>query len=77
MKKRLIATSAAARPAAAVCLQIGRDQESFSSRRIDIINLDGLYLLQEVLTNNIGNSFLSQHVIVVRWFIQNQAQRGP
>jgi len=69
--------SATAGPAVPLCLQIGRDEESPPVRRIDIIDLDRLDSLKEILPDDIGDAFLSKHLIIFAWFIQNQAQRGP
>jgi len=70
-------TSATAGPAASSCFQIGRDEESVPGRRIDIIDLNGLYPLKEVLADDIGDAFLGKNLVIFAWFIQNQAQRGP
>jgi len=67
-------TSATAGPAVSLNFQIGRDQKSFSGRRIDIIDLNGLYSLAEVLADDIGDTFLSKNLVIFAWFIQNQAQ---
>jgi len=67
-------TSATAGPAVSLNFQIGRDQKSFSGRRIDIIDLNGLYSLEEVLADDIGDTFLSKNLVIFAWFIQNQAQ---
>jgi hypothetical protein len=70
-------SSATAGPAVSLRFQIGRDEESFPGRRIDIIDLNGLYPLKEVLTNEKSDSLLSKNLVIFAWFIQNQAQRGP
>jgi hypothetical protein len=67
-------TSAAAGPAISLCLQIGRDEEPSPVRRIDIIDLDGLDSLKEVLADDIGDIFLSKHLVIFARFVQNQAQ---
>jgi hypothetical protein len=69
--------SATAGPAVFLRFQIGRDEETFPVRRIDIINLNGLYSLKEVLADDISDTFLSKNLVIFAWFIQNQAQRGP
>jgi hypothetical protein len=43
-------------------------------RRIDKIDLHGLDSLKEVLADDIGDTFVSENLIVFAWFIQNQAQ---
>jgi hypothetical protein len=67
-------TSATAGPAAFSCLQTGRDVKPSPVRRIDKIDLHGLDSLKEVLADDIGDTFLSENLIIFAWFIQNQAQ---
>jgi hypothetical protein len=66
-------TSATAGSAVPLCLQIGRDEESFPVRRIDIIDLNGLDPLKEILADDISYAFLSKNLVIFAWFIQNQA----
>jgi hypothetical protein len=70
-------TSTTAGPAVSLRFQIGRDKESFPGRRIDIIDLNGLYPLKEVLADEKSNPLLTKNLVIFAWFIQNQAQRGP
>ena len=67
-------TSATAGPAVSLRFQIGRDEESFPGRRIDIIDLNGLDSLKEILADDIGDTFLGKHLVIFAWFVQNQAQ---
>jgi hypothetical protein len=67
-------SSATAGPAAFSCLQTGRDKKPSPVRRIDKIDLHGLDLLKEVLADDIGDTFLSENLVIFAWFIQNQAQ---
>jgi hypothetical protein len=76
-ERRIEIYSATAGPAASSCLQIRRDKKSSPVRGLDEIDLNGLDSLEEVLADDIGDTFLSENLVIFAWFIQNQAQRGP
>ena len=46
-------------------------------RRIDKIDLDRLNPFEQVFIDHEGDSLFRKKIIVVPWFIQNQAQRRP
>ena len=70
-------TLATAGPAVSPCFQIGGNEKSVPLRPVDIINLNRLYPLKEILTDDISDTFLSENLVIFARFIQNQAQRGP
>jgi len=57
--------------------QIGEDEKSTPSGRINKVHLDGPYLFKKVFVNNISDAFLVKNFVIFTWFILNQTQGGP
>ena len=58
-------------------LQTGCDLVACPSAGFDKINLNGFDLLEQLLVDGKRNPIFLENFILLDWFIQNHAQRGP